>query len=163
EELEVTYPGKAIGVAKFNSPLAHKIIAGADFIVIPSRFEPCGLVQLHAMPYGTVPIVSSTGGLVDTVKEGYTGFHAGAFNAECETVDPDDVDKLATTVKRAIKTYGTQAMKEIIQNCMAQDFSWKGPAKLWEKALLSLEVAGNEPGIDGEEIAPLAKENVATP
>jgi granule-bound starch synthase len=54
EELEVTYPGKAIGVAKFNSPLAHKIIAGADFIVIPSRFEPCGLVQLHAMPYGTV-------------------------------------------------------------------------------------------------------------
>ncbi|XP_045816859.1 granule-bound starch synthase 1, chloroplastic/amyloplastic-like [Trifolium pratense] len=163
EELEVTYPGKAIGVAKFNGPLAHKIIAGADFIVIPSRFEPCGLVQLHAMPYGTVPIVSSTGGLVDTVKEGYTGFHAGAFNVECETVDPDDVDKLATTVKRAIKTYGTQAMKEIIQNCMAQDFSWKGPAKLWEKALLSLEVAGNEPGIDGEEIAPLAKENVATP
>lgn len=163
EQLEVTYPDKAIGVAKFNGPLAHKIIAGADFIIIPSRFEPCGLVQLHAMPYGTVPIVSSTGGLVDTVKEGYTGFHAGVFNVECETVDPDDVDKLATTVNRALKTYGTQAMQEIIQNCMAQDFSWKGPAKLWENALLSLEVAGNEPGIDGEEIAPLAKENVATP
>lgn len=163
EQLEVTYPDKAIGVAKFNGPLAHKIIAGADFIIIPSRFEPCGLVQLHAMPYGTVPIVSSTGGLVDTVKEGYTGFHAGAFNVECETVDPDDVEKLATTVNRALKTYGTQAMQEIIQNCMAQDFSWKGPAKLWENALLSLEVAGNEPGIDGEEIAPLAKENVATP
>lgn len=163
EQLEVTYPDKAIGVAKFNGPLAHKIIAGADFIIIPSRFEPCGLVQLHAMPYGTVPIVSSTGGLVDTVKEGYTGFHAGAFNVECETVDPDDVEKLATTVNRALKTYGTQAMEEIIQNCMAQDFSWKGPAKLWENALLSLEVAGNEPGIDGEEIAPLAKENVATP
>lgn len=54
EQLEETYPDKAIGVAKFNAPLAHKIIAGADFIVIPSRFEPCGLVQLHAMPYGTV-------------------------------------------------------------------------------------------------------------
>nr|ACB30384.1 granule bound starch synthase Ia precursor [Lotus japonicus] len=163
EQLEETYPDKAIGVAKFNAPLAHKIIAGADFIVIPSRFEPCGLVQLHAMPYGTVPIVSSTGGLVDTVKEGYTGFHTGAFNVECETVDPADVDKLATTVKRALQTYGTPVLKEMIQNCMAQDFSWKGPAQQWEKALLSLEVAGSEAGIDGEEIAPLAKENVPTP
>lgn len=54
EELEIKYPGKAIGVAKFNSPLAHMIIAGADFMLIPSRFEPCGLVQLHAMSYGTV-------------------------------------------------------------------------------------------------------------
>ncbi|KAL5068509.1 hypothetical protein RYX36_019396 [Vicia faba] len=163
EVLEEKYPGKAIGITKFDSPLAHKIIAGADFIVIPSRFEPCGLVQLHAMPYGTVPIVSSTGGLVDTVKEGYTGFHAGPFNVMCEDVDPDDVDKLAATVKRALKTYGSQAMKEIILNCMAQNFSWKKPAKLWEKALLNLEVAGNLPGIDGDEIAPLAKENVATP
>ncbi|CAK8572219.1 unnamed protein product [Lathyrus sativus] len=163
EVLEEKYPGKAIGIAKFNSPLAHKIIAGIDFIVIPSRFEPCGLVQLHAMPYGTVPIVSSTGGLVDTVKEGYTGFHAGPFNVECEDVDPDDVDKLAATVKRALKTYGTPAMKEIILNCMAQNFSWKKPAKLWEKALLNLEVTGNVAGIDGDEIAPLAKENVATP
>ncbi|XP_061342573.1 granule-bound starch synthase 1, chloroplastic/amyloplastic-like [Gastrolobium bilobum] len=163
ELLEVMYPDKARGVAKFNGPLAHKIIAGADFIVIPSRFEPCGLVQLHSMPYGTVPIVSSTGGLVDTVIEGFTGFHMGAFSAECETIDPADVDKLAATVKRALRTYGTPALKEMIQNCIAQDFSWKGPAKQWEKALLSLEVAGSEPGIDGEEIAPLAKENVATP
>ncbi|XP_019431273.1 PREDICTED: granule-bound starch synthase 1, chloroplastic/amyloplastic-like [Lupinus angustifolius] len=163
KQLEVLYPENARGVAKFNGPLAHKINAGADFIVIPSRFEPCGLVQLHAMPYGTVPIVSSTGGLVDTVKEGFTGFHTGAFNVECEAVDPDDVDKLATTIKRALLTYGTHALKEMIQNCMAQDFSWKGPAKQWEKVLLSLGVTGSEPGIDGEEIAPLAKENVATP
>ncbi|KAG4997666.1 hypothetical protein JHK85_029105 [Glycine max] len=163
EQLEEIYPDKVRGVAKFNGPLAHKIIAGADFIVIPSRFEPCGLVQLHAMPYGTVPIVSSTGGLVDTVQEGYTGFHMGAFNVECEAVDPVDVEKLATTVKRALGTYGTPAMTQMIQNCMAQDFSWKGPAKQWEKVLLSLEVAGSEPGIDGDEIAPLAKENVANP
>ncbi|KAF1878369.1 hypothetical protein Lal_00047037 [Lupinus albus] len=163
EKLEVLYPNKARGVSKFNSPLAHKIIAGADFIVIPSRFEPCGLVQLHAMSYGTVPIVSSTGGLVDTVREGFTGFHTGPFNVECEAVDPNDVDKLATTVKRALIVYGTHAFKEMIQNCMTQDFSWKGPAKEWEKVLLSLGVPGSEPGIDGDEIAPLAKENIATP
>lgn len=56
EELEEIYPDKARGIAKFNGPLAHKIIAGSDFIIIPSRFEPCGLVQLHSMPYGTVYI-----------------------------------------------------------------------------------------------------------
>lgn len=118
EQLEILYPEKARGVTKFNVPLAHMIIAGADFMLVPSRFEPCGLIQLHAMRYGTVnclrpfllfiyhddltcqilhgldwlslhgatlpqvPIVASTGGLHDTVKEGFTGFQMGAFNVE---------------------------------------------------------------------------------
>lgn len=163
EQLELKYPDKARGVAKFNVPLAHMIIAGADFMLIPSRFEPCGLIQLHAMRYGTVPVVASTGGLVDTVKEGYTGFQMGGFSVECDAVDPVDVDAVGRTVRRALATYGTPALREMIQNCMAQDLSWKGPAKVWEKLLLSLEVAGSEPGIEGDEIAPLAKENVATP
>ncbi|KAL9275014.1 Granule-bound starch synthase 1, chloroplastic/amyloplastic-like protein [Drosera capensis] len=163
EELELKYPEKARGVAKFNVPLAHLITAGADFMLVPSRFEPCGLIQLHAMRYGTVPIVASTGGLVDTVKEGFTGFQMGAFSVECEAIDPADVTALATTVKRALATHGTPAFKEMLQNCMAQELSWKEPAKLWEKLLLSLNVAGSEAGIDGEEIAPLAKANVATP
>lgn len=163
EQLEIQYPDNARGVAKFNVPLAHMIIAGADYILVPSRFEPCGLIQLHAMRYGTVPIVSSTGGLVDTVKEGYTGFQMGAFSVECDEVDPRDVETVAISVKRATKTYGTQAMAEMIQNCMAQDLSWKGPSQLWEKMLLGLDVTGSEAGIEGEEIAPLAKENVATP
>ncbi|XWS46303.1 hypothetical protein CRYUN_Cryun14cG0054200 [Craigia yunnanensis] len=163
EQLEILYPDNARGVAKFNVPLAHMIIAGADFILVPSRFEPCGLIQLHAMRYGTIPIVASTGGLVDTVKEGFTGFQMGAFNVECDAVDPVDVSAVATTVRRALATYGTLALAEMIKNCMAQDLSWKGPAKKWEEVLLSLEVPGSEPGIDGEEIAPLAKENVAIP
>ncbi|KAL8150325.1 hypothetical protein V2J09_020133 [Rumex salicifolius] len=162
QELETEYPEKARGVAKFNVPLAHMINAGADFMLIPSRFEPCGLIQLHAQQYGTIPIVSSTGGLVDTVKEGHTGFHIGNFNVECEIIDPADVSALATTVKRALKSYGTPAFKEMIQNCMALDLSWKGPSKLWEKLLLSMEVIG-EAGNGGEEIAPMAKENIAAP
>ncbi|KAJ6297835.1 hypothetical protein OIU76_019028 [Salix suchowensis] len=162
-ELEKKYPDKVRGVAKFNVPLAHMIIAGADFMLIPSRFEPCGLIQLHAMRYGTVCIVSSTGGLVDTVKEGYTGFHMGPFNVECDVVDQADVAAIVKTVSKALAVYGTAAFKEMIKNCMSQDLSWKGPARLWEKMLLSLNVIGNEAGNEGEEIAPLAKENVATP
>lgn len=50
--------------------------------MIPSRFEPCGLVQLHAMQYGTVPLVATTGGLVDTVKDGVTGFHLGKMDTD---------------------------------------------------------------------------------
>ncbi|XP_027182769.1 granule-bound starch synthase 1, chloroplastic/amyloplastic [Coffea eugenioides] len=163
EQLEVMYPDKARGVAKFNVPLAHMIIAGADFMLLPSRFEPCGLIQLHAMRYGTVPICASTGGLVDTVKEGYTGFHMGAFSVECDAVDPADILKIVVTVARALASYGTLALKEMIRNCMSQELSWKGPAKKWETVLLSLGVAGSEDGVDGDEIAPLAKENVATP
>nr|GFA43912.1 granule-bound starch synthase 1, chloroplastic/amyloplastic [Tanacetum cinerariifolium] len=163
DDLETEYPLKARGVAKFNVKLAHMIIAGADFIIVPSRFEPCGLIQLQAMPYGCVPIVASTGGLVDTVKESYTGFQMGGFNVECETVDPVDVTAIATTVTRALAVYGTPAFSEMIQNCMAQELSWKKPAKKWEDALLSLGVEGSEPGVEGEEVAPYAKENVATP
>lgn len=163
EDLETKYPDKVRAIAKFNTPLAHVMVAGSDFIVIPSRFEPCGLIQLQAMRCGTIPCAASTGGLVDTVKEGFTGFHMGRFNVECETIEPADVTALATNVKRALATCGTPVQKEMIENCMAQDLSWKEPAKQWEKLLLDLEVAGSQPGIDGEEVAPLAKENVPTP
>lgn len=54
QQLEALYPQKARGVTKFNVSLAHMIVAGADYMLIPSRFEPCGLIQLHAMRYGTV-------------------------------------------------------------------------------------------------------------
>ncbi|XP_023520496.1 granule-bound starch synthase 1, chloroplastic/amyloplastic-like [Cucurbita pepo subsp. pepo] len=163
EELEIKYPDKARGVAKFNVPLAHLINAAADFLMIPSRFEPCGLIQLQAMPYGTIPLVSTTGGLADTVIDGYTGLQMGAFSVECETVAPADAAAIAKTVVRALSLFSTAAHKDMIQNCMAQDFSWKGPAKLWEESLLGLGVDNSQPGREGEEIAPLAKENVATP
>jgi hypothetical protein len=57
ENLELKYPGKVRCVMKFNVPLAHMITGGADFMLVPSRFEPCGLIQLHAMRYGTVCIL----------------------------------------------------------------------------------------------------------
>ncbi|KAL3685048.1 hypothetical protein R1sor_003070 [Riccia sorocarpa] len=164
ETLEAQFPDKMRAVAKFNVPLAHLITAGADYILVPSRFEPCGLIQLHAMRYGTPPIAVSTGGLVDTVKDGETGYLTGVpFNVECATVDPADVAVLTKTVKRAVGEYGTPEYVSLIKNGMAQDLSWKGPARIWEEVLLNLGVEGSSPGEEGDEIAPLAKANVATP
>jgi granule-bound starch synthase len=160
---EEKYPDSVRAVVKFNAPLAHHIMAGADLLAVTSRFEPCGLIQLQGMRYGTPCACASTGGLVDTVVEGKTGFQMGRLSVDCKVVEPADVQKVATTLKRAIKVVGTPAYNEMIRNCMAQDLSWKGPAKNWENVLLSMGVAGSEPGMEGEETAPLARENVAAP
>ena len=65
--LESAYPDRARGWVGFNVPMSHKITAGCDLLLMPSRFEPCGLNQLYAMRYGTVPVAHATGGLRDTV------------------------------------------------------------------------------------------------
>lgn len=131
------FPGVAVGVVQFSNPLAHLITAGADFMLIPSRFEPCGLIQLHAMAYGTVPVVASTGGLVDTVKEGVTGFQMGAMDPDGLT--DGDAEAVATTIVRAAEVYGTPAYASMRDACIDQDLSWALPAKKWEAVLTELK------------------------
>lgn len=79
--LESTYKEQARGWVGFNVPFSHRLTAGADILLMPSRFEPCGLNQMYAMAYGTVPVAHATGGLRDTVitynqhqRDGTTGF-----------------------------------------------------------------------------------------
>jgi granule-bound starch synthase len=141
------------GVVKFSAPMAHQITAGADFILVPSRFEPCGLIQLHAMQYGTVPVVASTGGLVDTVKEGVTGFHMGAFDPD--RLNPADADAVAATVSRAAQVFQTPKFREMVKNCISQDLSWAAPAKKWEAVLEEVS--------RGCTAAPAKKASVPTP
>ncbi|XP_042380295.1 granule-bound starch synthase 1b, chloroplastic/amyloplastic-like [Zingiber officinale] len=162
-QLEAKYPNKVRAHMKFNVPLAHLIMAGADLLAITSRFEPCGLIQFQGMRYGVPSICASTGGLVDTVRDGITGYHMGVFSANCDYVDKDDVRRVVEAVRRALAVYQTPMFARMITNCMNQDLSWKGPAKRWEEFLLGLGASGSEQGFDGEEIAPLAKENVAAP
>jgi granule-bound starch synthase len=131
-----------VGVAKFSAPLAHMINAGADFLMVPSRFEPCGLIQLHAMCYGTVPVVSTTGGLVDTVKEGVTGFHMGAFDPD--ELDPADVEAMVKSMEEAIEVYETPKFKKMVEACIKQDLSWKEPAMKWEGVLEEVMFGGEE-------------------
>lgn len=131
------FPGVAAGVAQFNNAVAHLITAGADYMVVPSRFEPCGLIQLHAMAYGTVPLVASTGGLVDTVSEGVTGFQMGAMDPD--GLLPEDADSVAETMARAAEVYGTPAYTAMRDACIAQDLSWAVPARKWEAVLEELK------------------------
>jgi len=142
--LDTTLPGVAKGVVKFSAPMAHLITAGADFMMVPSRFEPCGLIQLHAMQYGTVPLVSSTGGLVDTVKEGVTGFHMGEMNPDGLT--EADGAAVASTMARAAQVFATPAYKEMVKACVAQDLSWAKPARKWEAVLENMRYGNNDAG-----------------
>lgn len=114
------YPTKAFITIGYNNALSHKIIAASDFLLMPSRFEPCGLTQLYAMKYGTIPIVRQTGGLADTVSEYNpeqsqgTGFSFYNYNA----------DDFAYAMRRALSLYNSEYHWNIIRrNAMAEDFS----------------------------------------
>jgi starch synthase len=114
------YPGKAFIDIGYHNGLSHKIIACSDFLLMPSRFEPCGLTQMYALKYGTIPIVRDTGGLADTVTEynsengDGTGFLFWQYNA----------DDFAYAIRRALNLYNVEPHWTIIrQNAMNQDFS----------------------------------------
>ncbi|MFC1522581.1 glycogen synthase [Elusimicrobiota bacterium] len=124
------YPGRLSVKLAFDNPLAHKIMAGADFLMIPSRHEPCGLTQLYAMKYGTIPIVNKTGGLSDTVIDDKTGIVFSPLTAQT----------IANAVERAIKLYNDKTdFTGMRKKIMSLDWSWKKSAKaykaLYEKLL----------------------------
>ncbi|MEH6994439.1 glycogen synthase GlgA [Neobacillus drentensis] len=124
------YPDKVKVYIGFNEALAHQIYAGADLFLMPSQFEPCGLGQLIALQYGTIPIVRETGGLNDTVQS-YdestqigNGFSFKNLNAH----------DLLHTVRRALDFYHqNENWSRLIQNAMSQDYSWLQSAKKYNE------------------------------
>jgi len=138
-ELAKRYPDKTGIFLSYDLELAHKIFAGSDMLLVPSRYEPCGLTQLYAMKYGAVPIVRATGGLDDTVRR---------FNPEDDVgtgfkfVAPEP-SALEETVLLALGLYkdDPNAWKRLLIRGMNQDFSWSRSARdygrLYEKALES--------------------------
>jgi starch synthase len=114
---------------EFANELAHQIEAGADLLVMPSRFEPCGLNQLYSLKYGTVPVVRGTGGLVDTItdldeKSGAAGAATGFRFAEYSTL------ALAQALQRAVNTYQQpEVWKRLVRTGMSQDWSWATSAR----------------------------------
>lgn len=120
-EMAYHYPEKFKVYIGFNEELAHQIYAGSDLFLMPSKFEPCGLGQLIAMKYGSIPIVRETGGLNDTVMsyredngEG-NGFSFSNFNAH----------DMLYTVRRALKFYQDENVwKKLVRRAMGLDYSW---------------------------------------
>ncbi len=110
----------------FDSQLAHKVYAGADFIMMPSIFEPCGLGQMIGLRYGTIPIVRRTGGLADTVVDAAHPSARGNGFVFTEPTSPE----LYKCVERAAKFYANKkSFRDLQANAMKQDFSWQKSAQ----------------------------------
>ena len=113
----------------YDEKLAHLIQAGADFIVVPSRFEPCGLTQLCALRYGAVPIVARVGGLADTVIDANVAATAAGVATGVQFYPPS-VDALSYALDRALEISRDPAMTRRLRlNGMRADVSWRGPAQ----------------------------------
>jgi starch synthase len=113
----------------YDEAFAHRLIGGADAILVPSRFEPCGLTQLYGLRYGTLPVVRRVGGLADTVvdasDEAVREDRATGFSFDAAT--PAALDG---AMQRAINAYHEPARwQQLMQRAMAQDFSWHGAAQ----------------------------------
>jgi starch synthase len=129
-QLSREFPNRIAACLQFSDPLAHRLEAGADIFLMPSRYEPCGLNQLYSLKYGTVPVVRATGGLVDTVTdvspeslaaERATGFQFEAYNTSV----------LEGALRRAVEMYWNDqaAWRRLVEAGMKQDWSWSASAK----------------------------------
>jgi len=130
EEVAKRHPKKFSAHFTFDDAMAHRIYAGADMILMPSRYEPCGLGQMIAMAYGTVPVVRATGGLGDTVTDaGYNKRDGVGFAFERYTGRA-----MVEAMERAIKSYETpRRWRTIMRRGMERDFSWERSARAYMK------------------------------
>jgi starch synthase len=128
--LNKQFPQKIAVKIAYDNAIAHKIEAGADMFLMPSRYEPCGLNQIYSLKYGTVPIVRATGGLDDTIEpwdartgKG-TGFKFTEYNGE----------SLLFTIKQALQAFQDKTSWQVLmRNGMGKDFSWNASAREYGK------------------------------
>jgi starch synthase len=127
------HPGKVAVRLTFSDELAHRIEAGADTFLMPSRYEPCGLNQLYSLKYGTVPVVHATGGLADTITN-CTDETLSASTANGFSFDTYNSTALTDTLERACLTYFNRPIwEQLISNGMRQDWSWHHSACEYER------------------------------
>lgn len=124
------FSGKISVRVTYDETLAHKIEAGSDIYLMPSRYEPCGLNQIYSLKYGTVPVVHATGGLDDTIEEWDpeagtgTGFKFASYSA----------DDYYGAVQRALAAFGDKKVwRKLMRNSMARDYSWTKPGEEYIK------------------------------
>jgi starch synthase len=133
--LQKQFPQKIAVKVAYDNAIAHKIEAGADMFLMPSRYEPCGLNQIYSLRYGTVPIVRATGGLDDTIEPWDARSGKGTGFKFVEYVG----ELLLLTIRAALQAYRDQASWQVLmRNGMSRDFSWNASAreyvKIYERA-----------------------------
>jgi starch synthase len=133
-KLAEQHPDKVAVRLSFSNELAHRIEAGADIFLMPSRYEPCGLNQLYSLKYGTVPVVHATGGLADSITN-FTDETLVAGTANGFSFDTYNSTALDETLQRACQTYRTNrpAWEQLMRTGMRQDWSWNHSACDYER------------------------------
>jgi len=123
-QAEAENPGAVAVQIGYDEGFSHRIIAGADVILVPSRFEPCGLTQLYGLRYGTLPLVRRVGGLADTVVDANVA-NSNADTATGFVFDHADTADLISAIRRAFDAYRDRPLwSQLIHRAMAQNFSW---------------------------------------
>lgn len=127
-EMSLRYPDRVSVTLGFVPELSHKIYAGADMFLMPSQSEPCGLAQMIAMRYGTIPIVRETGGLRDSVHDN------GGVNGNGFTFKTYNANDMLNAVKRAINDYNdSNVWNALVKRAMNCDYSWSSSAEVYIK------------------------------
>ena len=125
-------PGQVGVVFGYDEALSHLIMAGADVVLVPSRFEPCGLTQLYALRYGALPLVRRTGGLADTVVDA-NAVTLAEGSATGFVFEGETRDALLEAAQRAVELYADRASwQRVMRQAMRQDFSWNAAARQYE-------------------------------
>lgn len=115
ENLATAHPDRVAVQLDFNDEREHRIVAGADALLMPSLYEPCGLTQMRAMRYGTPPLARRVGGLDDTIEDGHTGLLFDDYKPE----------RLDWLIERAIARYQRPASwRDMVEHAMGKDFAW---------------------------------------
>jgi starch synthase len=124
------YPKQMRVLLRFDDRIAKSIYAGCDMFLMPSRYEPCGLGQMNALRYGTVPIVRKTGGLADTV----VNFNPRTGRGTGFLFEDYSASAVVDSLRRALEVYGDKKRwKLLVRSCMKQDFSWERSAREYMK------------------------------
>jgi starch synthase len=119
----------------YDEKLAHEIFAGADLTVVPSRYEPCGLTQMYALRYGTIPVVRATGGLADTIQH----FDPATGKGNGSVFRDADAGGVSWGIRTALSWYADRDVwAQLIRNAMAADFSWPRQVPHYEELYRSL-------------------------
>ena len=129
---EQLHPGRVAVHIGYDEPRAHRLVAGADVIAVPSRFEPCGLTQLYGLRYGTVPLVRRVGGLADTVVDAAADAQGGDSSGRQTgfVFDAATPGAFEACMRRALLLKrDTAAWQAVMRRGMSQNLSWAGPAR----------------------------------